>query len=201
MALANAPSKAVADQCQVVKTWSQSYRRVLTWFASRWRNHQPKRAEKPHSKFNAARRWTALLRGRRLRLSRRMASGSRQPPRGERQMSARERESGELPSPKFVLVQSQDWAGTFCFCGQPGLCPALTPGMPVLRVNNNLRIGIVSQNEIRIENEGTASEKDLPLFWFPAKTASTVNSNHFRILWAASITTSWKPSGGRRSSS
>ena len=21
----------------------------LTWFASRWRNHQPKRAEKPHS--------------------------------------------------------------------------------------------------------------------------------------------------------
>ena len=50
MALANALSKAVADQRQVVKTWSQSYRRVLTWFASRWRNHQPKRAEKPHSK-------------------------------------------------------------------------------------------------------------------------------------------------------
>ena len=54
MALANALSKAVADQCQVVKTWSQSYRRVLTWFASRWRNHQFKRAEKPHSKFSGS---------------------------------------------------------------------------------------------------------------------------------------------------
>jgi len=32
-----------------------------------------------------------------------------------RPMSAREREYGELPSPKFVLVQSQDWAGTFLF--------------------------------------------------------------------------------------
>ncbi len=53
MALANASSKAMADQCQVVKTRSQSYRRVLTWFASRWRNHQPKRAEKPHSKSSA----------------------------------------------------------------------------------------------------------------------------------------------------
>lgn len=27
-----------------------SYRRVLVWFAGRWRNHQSKRAEKPHSK-------------------------------------------------------------------------------------------------------------------------------------------------------
>ena len=53
--------------------------RVSPRSAGRWRNHQPKRAEKPHSKFNAARRWTALLRGRRLRLPWRMASGSRQP--------------------------------------------------------------------------------------------------------------------------
>jgi hypothetical protein len=63
VALANAPSKAVADQSQVVKTRRRNCRRVLTWFASRWRNHQPKRAEKPHSKFNVARRWTALPRG------------------------------------------------------------------------------------------------------------------------------------------
>ena len=49
MALANAPSKAVADQRQVVKTRKRNCRRVLTWFASRWRNHQSKRAEKPHS--------------------------------------------------------------------------------------------------------------------------------------------------------
>ena len=33
--------------------WSRRGNKVinvsLTWFASRWRNHQPKRAEKPHS--------------------------------------------------------------------------------------------------------------------------------------------------------
>jgi len=34
----------------MVKTRTKNYRRVLTWFASRWRNHQLKRAEKPHSK-------------------------------------------------------------------------------------------------------------------------------------------------------
>jgi len=76
VALANALSKAVADQCQTVKTRKRNHGSVLTWFASRWRNHQPKRAEKPHSKFNAARRWTALLRGRRLRLPWGIASGS-----------------------------------------------------------------------------------------------------------------------------
>ena len=47
---ANASSKAMADPAPVVKTRKQIRRRVLTWFASRWRNHQPKRAEKPHSK-------------------------------------------------------------------------------------------------------------------------------------------------------
>lgn len=104
MALANAPSKAVADQCQAVKTRNRSYSRVLTWFAGRWRNHQPKRAEKPHSKSSAARRWTALLRGRRLRLPWRIASGSRQPSRDVRLMSARERERGELPSPDLSLL-------------------------------------------------------------------------------------------------
>jgi len=144
VALANAPSKAVAVQCQVVKTRKRNCRRVLTWFASRWRNHQPKRAEKPHSKFNAARRWTALLRGRRLRLSRRMASGSRQPPRGERQMSARERECGELPSPKFVLVQSQGWTGTFCFHNRP------RPALPFL-IFTTLLLLIASGPEIMIK--------------------------------------------------
>jgi len=99
VALANAPPEAVADQRQAVKRRSRIRSRVLTWFASRWRNHQPKRAEKPHSKSSVVRRWTALLRGRRLRLPWRIASGSRQPPRGVRLMSARERELGELPSP------------------------------------------------------------------------------------------------------
>jgi hypothetical protein len=47
---ANAPSQAVADPGPVVKTRKKIRRRVLTWLAGRWRNHQPKRAEKPHSK-------------------------------------------------------------------------------------------------------------------------------------------------------
>ena len=47
---ANASSKTVAVPWQVVKTRKKFRRRVLTWFAGRWRNHQPKRAEKPHSK-------------------------------------------------------------------------------------------------------------------------------------------------------
>jgi hypothetical protein len=47
---ANASSKAMADPRLVVKTRQKIRRRVLTWFAGRWRNHQPKRAEKPHSK-------------------------------------------------------------------------------------------------------------------------------------------------------
>jgi hypothetical protein len=52
VAAANALSKAVADRSQVVKTRRKNRRRVLTWSASWWRNHQPKRAEKPHLKFS-----------------------------------------------------------------------------------------------------------------------------------------------------
>jgi hypothetical protein len=117
VALANAPSKVVADQCQTVKTRKRNYRCVLTWFASRWRNHQPKRAEKPHSKVNAARRWPALLRGRKeLRLPWRIASGSWQPPRGERLMPVREREHGELPSPICPCLTAR-LGRDFSFCG------------------------------------------------------------------------------------
>jgi hypothetical protein len=50
---ANAPSKAAADpELSGEDATKRSHRRVLTWFASRWRNHQPKRAEKPHLKFS-----------------------------------------------------------------------------------------------------------------------------------------------------
>jgi hypothetical protein len=47
---ANAPSKAVADLEPSGQDANENRRRVLSWFVSRWRNHQPKRAEKPHSK-------------------------------------------------------------------------------------------------------------------------------------------------------
>ena len=50
---ANAPSRAVADlELSGEDATNKNHRRVFTWFASRWRNHQPKRAEKPHSKFS-----------------------------------------------------------------------------------------------------------------------------------------------------
>ena len=115
VALANALSKAVADQCQTVKTRKRNHRSVLTWFASRWRNHQPKRAKKPHSKSDVARCQTALPRGRRTPFARRMASGSRQPPQGERPMSARERECGELPSPELSPFHRKVGRGLFVF--------------------------------------------------------------------------------------
>ena len=47
---ANALSKAAADPVLMVKTRNKNRRRVLTCFASWWRNHRPKQAEKPHSK-------------------------------------------------------------------------------------------------------------------------------------------------------
>jgi hypothetical protein len=58
----------VAVQRQVVKTRKRNCRCVLTWFVGGWRNHHPKRAEKPHSNAGFARYRPALLRGRKLRL-------------------------------------------------------------------------------------------------------------------------------------
>ena len=50
MAEANGQPKAVADLMLSGQDAELNRRRVLTWFAGRWRNHQSKRAEKPHSK-------------------------------------------------------------------------------------------------------------------------------------------------------
>ena len=47
---ANALPKAAADLALSGEDADyKGRRRVLTWFVSRWRKHQPKRAEKPHS--------------------------------------------------------------------------------------------------------------------------------------------------------
>jgi hypothetical protein len=50
---ANALPGAVADPERGAKTRRTSCRRVLAWSAVRWRNHQTKRAERPHSKSSA----------------------------------------------------------------------------------------------------------------------------------------------------
>jgi hypothetical protein len=47
---ANALPGAVADPERGAKRRRASCRRVLAWSAVRWRNHQTKRAERPHSK-------------------------------------------------------------------------------------------------------------------------------------------------------
>jgi len=69
----------------------------LTWFAGWWRNHQPKRAEKPHSKSSGRK----TLDGPATRPTTPLAveNGVGKLAAKVRRMSARERESGELPSP------------------------------------------------------------------------------------------------------
>jgi hypothetical protein len=74
-------------------------RRVLTWFAGRWRNHQPKRAEKPHSK-SAHRKMSDGPATRPITpLAVENGVGKPAAPNRVRLMPVRERESGELPSP------------------------------------------------------------------------------------------------------
>jgi hypothetical protein len=97
---ANASPQAMADPEPVVKTRTKIRRRVLTWFAGRWRNHQPKRAEKPHSKSAApkgAGRPCYEADNSACRGEWRRESGS--PREGARLMPVREREHGDLPSP------------------------------------------------------------------------------------------------------
>ena len=48
-----------------------------------------------------------------------MASGNQQPPKGERQMLAREREHGELPSPDLSLFDRKVRRGLFVFIFDP----------------------------------------------------------------------------------
>jgi hypothetical protein len=47
---ANARRERWPTQSKGSRRGAADCRRVLTWFASRWRNHQFKRAERPHSK-------------------------------------------------------------------------------------------------------------------------------------------------------
>jgi hypothetical protein len=93
-----------------------SHRRVLTWLAGRWRNHQPKRAKKPHSIIQRSEKATgrpcyeagnSACRG-----EWRREAGS-PVEAGAPNVSAGKR-AWRTPIPKFVPVQPQGWAGTFC---------------------------------------------------------------------------------------
>ena len=97
---ANAPPKAVADlELSGEDAKIRSHRRVFTWFASRWRNHQLKRAEKPHSKFSGRKALDGPATRPKTPLAVENGVGKLAAPARGRLMPARERESGELPSP------------------------------------------------------------------------------------------------------
>lgn len=136
---ANAPPKAVAVPEPVVKTRREIRRRVLTWFAGRWRNHQPKRAEKPHSKSASPKgvgRPCYEAENSACRGEWRREAGS---PARARLMPVRERERGELPSPicpgsterlsRDLLFWGRQIAGEPIF-NRPGLTSAKRSILP-----------------------------------------------------------------------
>lgn len=112
---ANAPPTAVAVPALSGQDADRTHSRVLTWFAGRWRNHQPKRAEKPHSKSSgrkaldgpAARPNDSACRG-----EQRREAGS---PVRARLMPVRERERGALPSPVLPPSGRKVWRGHSVF--------------------------------------------------------------------------------------
>ena len=72
----------------------------MIWFAGRWRNHQPKRAEKPHSKFSDRKALDGPATRPKTPFAVENGVGKPAAPReGARLMPVRERELGTLPSP------------------------------------------------------------------------------------------------------
>src|SRR5205823_10302983 len=92
-----------------------SHRRVLAWFAGRWRNHQHKRAEKPHSKFSrcealngpATRPKTPLAVENSVGKLAALPCGAPNASTGKR--------AWRTPIPHLVPVRPQGRAGTLCF--------------------------------------------------------------------------------------
>ena len=102
--------------------WSRggkkSHSRVLTWLASRWRNHRLKRAKKPHSKIQLSPQNGRLdgpaTRPKRTPLAVENSVGKLAAPEMRRPMSARERELGELPSPICPCSAARLGRDIFC---------------------------------------------------------------------------------------
>ena len=66
-------------------------------------------------KLSDANHWAALLRGRRLRLPWRIASGSWQPRNAWAPNASMGKRARRTPIPHLVPAQPQGWAGTLCF--------------------------------------------------------------------------------------
>ena len=112
---ANGRPKAVADLVLSGQDAELNHRRVLTWFAGRWRNHQSKRAEKPHSKSSGGNALDGPATRPATPLAVENSVGKLTAFRKEaRLMSAWERERGELPPPTFVPV-GREAGGHVCF--------------------------------------------------------------------------------------
>ncbi len=171
----------------------------MTWFAGRWRNHQPKRAEKPHSK--SARRKAPDGPATRPKTPLAVENGVGKPaaPQRARLMPVREREHGELPSP---------------------ICPCLTArlGRDLLfsmggRESSSSFV-LVLKTELRLRLRGRERGRfDFPATQLGIKVGIKIlarkhlfakisehkakSTNQIK-LWDASTTTSSKPSAARR---
>ena len=98
-----------------MKTRIRIRRRVLTWFVSRWRNHQFKQAEKPHSKFSARKTLDGPATRPKTPLAVENSVGKlAAPPVGAPNASTGKR-AWRTPIPHLVPVRPQGWAGTLCF--------------------------------------------------------------------------------------
>ena len=106
----------MADPAQVVKTRKPNHERVFTWFAGRWRNHQPKRAKRPHSKFSEREPLDGpATRPNELHWPWRIASGSRQPNSQQAPNAGMGKRAWRTPTPTLAPVRSQDRAGALSF--------------------------------------------------------------------------------------
>ena len=95
---------------------------------SRWRNHQSKRAEKPHSKSSARKTLDGPATRPMTPLAVENSVGKPAAPReGARLMSARERELGELPSPDLSLLGRKAGRGLFVLENRFRTLNALVP--------------------------------------------------------------------------
>jgi hypothetical protein len=91
--------------------WSRrgkDHRRVLTWLAGRWRNHQPKRAKKPHSivLWSISRPLDGPATRPKTPFAWRIASGSWQPRRGGRAECQHGKESMANSHPQICLCSA-----------------------------------------------------------------------------------------------
>lgn len=122
----NAPPTAVAAP-EPSGQDAMPRKRVLAWFASGWRNHSLKRAEKPHSTISGPQGpGRPCYEADNSALPRRIASGSRQPNAAPNAGTGKR--AWRTPTPDGSLRGRKDRAGTFVLRPGGGAGTSLSPG-------------------------------------------------------------------------